>query len=668
MQAYTGKVLWVDLTHGTFTEENLPDTFYQKYLSGLGLAAALLYREIPPKADPLGPDNILAFASGLLTGTGSLFTGRWMAAAKSPLTGTWGDANCGGTLAPAIKQCGYDAIFFKGISDHPVYLFIGSHGPELRDATHLWGKDAIETEDALKLECAGRKKPEVACIGPAGERLSLIAGIVNDRGRLAARSGLGAVMGSKHLKAMVLAGSRPIYPHNWLKMRQLSERSRRKILMPFSFPPARIFLVLGTLIRKLPFGFTQSGLLLDGILAKWGTVGLTPSGVEMGDTPFKNWAGSRDDFPTIHGVTNPEMVLAREQNKYHCYSCPLGCGGIVRTPTTNNNGIDVGKVAEESHKPEYETICSFTTMLLNEDMPLVYQINDLLNRAGMDSISAGGAVAFAMECYEKGWLTLEETGGLELTWGNAHAIWTLVNQMITREGLGAWLADGVKKAAEHIQHGSAVAAIHAGGQEIGYHDPRLDPGMGLHASVEPTPGRHTTGSQLYYEMYQLWTRIPSLPTPTVFYRKPGKYEVSPDRTREAVAVSEFTQFYNGAGACMFGMLIGVDRVPIFEWMNAATGWTFTPQEYLQIGKRIQTVRQMFNIREGIDPHTLKINPRLSGQPPMQQGPNAGAKYDLDTMMSAYWLEIGWDSQSGIPTPQTIIDLALSDLVGIEGGI
>ena len=652
MNANTGKVLWVDLSRGTWHEEVLPESFYKKFLSGLGMASVLLYREIPVKADPLGPDNVLGFVSGLLTGTGSLFTGRWMAVAKSPLTGTWGDANCGGTLAPAIKQCGYDGIFFKGASQKPVYLYIGPHGPELRDATALWGKDAIETEDTLMKECAGKKKPAVACIGQAGENLSLISGIVNDRGRLAARSGLGAVMGSKKLKAVVLAGSMRIQVHNPLKMRLLSWSCRRKVLLPFRFPNSKVFILMGKLVSKLPFGFTFDGLLLDGILARWGTPGLMSYSAETGDTPFKNWAGSVKDFPSVHRVTDAEKILASEQHKYHCYSCPLGCGGIV----------SLGDKLPESHKPEYETIAAFTTLLLNQDMELTYQINELLNRAGMDTISAGNTIAFAMECYEKGWIGKEDTGGLELTWGNGPVILAVLQQMIKRKGFGALLTDGSKRAAMKLRPEAMEASIQAGGQEIGFHDPRLDPGMGLHASVEPTPGRHTTGAQQYYEMYHLWKRVPSLPKPTLFYGLDTRTEVSQERIQGAVANSEFAQFYNGAGGCMFGMLIGVDRVPVFEWMNAATGWNFSPEEYMKIGRRIQTLRQSFNVREGIHPMDLKVSPRLFGEPPLKEGPNKGKHFDLEAMMHAYWQAIGWDEKTGTPTSATLTELELTELV------
>jgi len=649
---YTGKVLWVDLAQGTFSEESIPDDTYRKFLGGIGLGAALLYREIPPKADPLGPENILGFMAGLLNGTGSLFTGRWMAVAKSPLTGTWGDSNCGGTLAFAIKQCGYDGILFKGISKHPVYLVIDHHGPQLQDARHLWGKDAVETEDWLTAEYGQRKHPAIATIGQAGENLSLISGIVNDRGRLAARSGLGAVMGSKKLKAVVLIGSRRVSSADPIRMRALALKCVRAIHLSLKYIPAGIMAVFGSLIGKLPFGFTQSGHLFSGVLSKWGTLGSYPSLVGMGDTPFKNWTGTQKDLPNVTKSIDPDLMIKSEKRKYHCRGCPLGCGGLVEMTTTK----------QESHKPEYETTASFTSMLLNEDMGLVYEINDQLNRAGMDSISAGGTIAYAMECYEKGWITKKETGGIELTWGNAEAIQKVLDQMIRREGFGAHLTDGTKKAVEIFGTQTQGAAIHAGGQEISYHDPRLDPGYALHASVDPTPGRHTTGALLYMDMYRLWTRVPGLPSSTQFFKKSSRFESGGNRTVSAVAVSNFTQFYNSVGACYMGMLIGVDSVPIFEWANAATGWDLSPEEYLRIGQRIQTLRQMFNIREGIDPHNQKISQRLTGKPPLESGPNKGVEYDLEILMQAYWQQIGWNPDTGIPTRETLTALDLTDII------
>lgn len=630
---------------------------YRQYLGGNGLGAALLYREIPPGADPLGAENILGFLPGLLTGAGSLFTGRWMAVAKSPLTGTWGDSNCGGTLALAIKQCGYDGIFFKGISPAPVYLLIDAGGPKLLDARHLWGKDAIETEDWLAQKHGGKKLPAVAAIGQAGETLSLISGIVNDRGRLAARSGLGAVMGSKCLKAVVLVGSKRVVAHDPTQMKRLSEKCVQAINMPIQGIRSNLIAAYGKAVGRLPVGVNQPGLLFGSVVRKWGTIGTLPASVGLGDTPFKNWAGTYQDMPIVNDAINPEDMLRQEKRKYHCRGCPLGCGGIVRMP--------VG--GEESHKPEYETTVSFSTLLLSQDMPLVYEINEMLNRAGMDSISAGGAVAFAMECYEKGWITREDTGGLDLTWGNAAAVRALVEEMIRREGFGARLADGVARALQNLPPQAAEAAIHAGGQEIAFHDPRVDPGMALHASVDPTPGRHTTGAQLYYNMYRLWTRVPGLPTARWVYPKQHRTQPGNGRTTCAAVISNFTQFFASAGACYTGLLIGVDRVPIFEWTNAATGWNLAPQEYLRIGQRIQTLRQMFNIRQGIDPRRIRISARLTGHPAQQSGPNRGVSYELEPLVSTYWQEMGWDAATGIPTRAVLDDLDLWDVIPAEHG-
>jgi len=647
MKPYCGRILWVNLTTGTFANEELPESVYRMYLSGLGLAASLLYRHIPAGTDPLGPDNILAFVSGLLTGTGSLFTGRWMAAAKSPLTGTWGDANCGGTLSPAIKQCGYDGIFVSGASDHPVYLYVDNHGPQLREAADLWGKDTIETEEVLKKLGGGGREPSVACIGPAGERLSLIAGISNDGGRMAARSGLGAVMGSKKLKAIVLAGSRPMGSENPQEMMRLSRPCARIATHGIPLPSGRVMPLLGATLRHLPATVRMDGGLSLPIFRKWGTCGMDQASVEWGDTPVRNWSGSEKDYHRkLSDAIDPDRVLAREQRKYHCYSCPLGCGGICEWQ------------GRETHRPEYETIGAFSALLMCNDLDTIYAVNDQLNRAGMDTISAGGTIAWAMEAWEKGIITSTDTDGLALHWGDPAVVRRLVELMIAREGIGALLADGSLRAAHHFGHDSESFAIQAGGQEIAMHDPRLDPGYALHASVEPTPGRHTTGCQVYYDMYHLWTRLPGLPTPLPVSTKAGKYRADATQAAIGVANSCFTQLFNGVGLCMFGAMMGVDHIPVFEWLNAATGWHMTPEEYMETGRRIQTIRQLFNVREGIDPSSLAISPRAAGHPPLDQGANRGRSVPLTALMHDYWGRMGWDPGTGIPTTQTLQQLGI----------
>ena len=295
MTAYTGKILWVDLTKGRCNEEQLSEDIYYNYLSGIGLAARILYEKIPAGADPLGPDNILAFVSGLLTGTGSLFTGRWIVAAKSPLTGTWGDANCGGNFSPAIKKCGYDGIFFTGAAKSPVYLHIDSKGPKILPADDLWGKDATITEEIL-ISRSQKKKPAVACIGTAGEKLSLISGICNDRGRIAARSGLGAVMGAKKLKAVVLEGSLPIRAANSDEMKRLSKMCKKKSA-GLPMPGGNSLYLMGKLMGKMKFAPAMPGKLFASMYTKWGTSSLNQFCVEWGDAPIKNWKGTSKDYP-----------------------------------------------------------------------------------------------------------------------------------------------------------------------------------------------------------------------------------------------------------------------------------------------------------------------------------------------------------------------------------
>lgn len=631
-KGYMGKILMVDLTNGAFEEIDIPDAVYEKCLSGSGLGGFILYNAIPAGADPLGPDNVLGFVSGLLTGTGSLFTGRWMAVGKSPLTGGYGEANCGGNFSPAIKRCGYDGIFFKGISEKPVYLYIKKGKPELRDAAGLWGKDAIETEEILIKELAEKKKPRVACIGPAGEKRSLISGISNDMGRMAARSGLGAVMGSKNLKAVVLDGNKRVKAADPETIRKLSTECNKWVQFQPWFLSGKGIRFLGVMMRWLPVQTAMDGMLWKIMLRKWGTVAYNQLGLELGDAPVKNWSGSHLDYDkTQSSAIDPDAILEREVSKYHCYSCPLGCGGICS-----------GKGAvKESHKPEYETVLALSGLVLNSDIDSIFDLNDRLNRAGMDTISAGATVAFAMECYERGIITKADTDGLELTWGNTDAMIALVEKMIAREGIGDILADGVKKAAERLGKDTDRYAMHAGGQELPMHDGRFDPGFALHYAVEPTPGRHTIGSQMYYEMFRLWKRDKTLPRPWLMYRKAGKYYVTGRKARAAAACSKFINVLNGAGGCAFGAYIGVDRMPVFEWLNAAAGWNKTPHEYMDMGARLQVMKLAFNQKHGIDPKSFRPNPRALGEPAMTRGANAGRKVDIDRMSRKYWKQFRW---------------------------
>jgi len=648
-KGYMGKVLLVDLDKGTTSVEKIPDRVYENYLSGEGLGAYLLYKWIPAGADPLGPENVLGFMSGLLTGTGSLFSGRWMVVGKSPLTNTWGYANCGGNFSPMIKRCGYDGIFFKGISPKPVYLYMDSGKAQLRDAAHVWGKDAVESEEVLMEE--GGPGSRVACIGPAGEKLSLISGICNDGGRLAARSGLGAVMGSKRLKAVVLNGKKRIGVRNSLHMKDLSKKCNRWI----KYVPKHMLdlnYYVGAFQRISPVCMALNGPMVMLLLRNYGTSCLNQLSVENGDAPIKNWKGSNVDFGKEKSrFTSSQAIADREFVKYHCYSCPLGCGGKAQLP---------GK-SGETHKPEYETLIALGGLCLNDDPDSLYHMNDMLNRAGMDTISAGAVAAFAMECYEQGVLTKEDTGGLELVWGNTQAVVSLIEKMIAREGIGDILADGVKVASKRLGKGSEQYAMHVGGQEVPMHDGRNDPGCNVHYAVEPTPGRHTLGSQLFYELYALWTVFPELPKIPPLYLKKTRFLADEEKALSEAACSKWMNIGNAAGFCLFGLQMGASRIPVFDWLNAATGWDKSPRDYMAIGARIQTLKQAFNIKHGIDPRSMKVHDRMVGKPVMQEGANKGHTMDLDKMVRDYWCQFGWDPHTGRPGEAALADLKLLDL-------
>lgn len=659
MKGYFGAVLFVNLSTGEIRTEAIPDSVYEQFLAGVGLGAYVLYRHIPAGADPLGPENMLGFVSGLLTGTPDFETGRWMAVCKSPLTGGWGDANCGGTFSPAIKQCGYDAIFINGVSPAPVYLYVDDQGAEIRSADHVWGLDSVETEAILKKENQHAKNPQVAVIGPSGEKLSLISGICNDGGRIAARSGVGAVMGSKRLKALVLAGSQVIRYHDPDGMKAISKGlvlKVSKLKLP-GFIPAGIFAFVGKIMGRMKKTAPVDGMLSTLMIKKWGSSVNNALGVTMGDTPIKNWTGSAVEYNSAYyRHLNPDALLRRETRKYHCFGCTIGCGGIV-----NIQDLSAGKF-DHSHKPEYETCAVFGGLVMNKDLDVILLINELLNRAGMDTISAGGTVAFAIECYANGILRPDMTGGLELNWGDAQAILRLVKMMIAREGLGDLLADGVRVAARKLGPQAALYAMHAGGQEPGMHDARMDPQLGLHFSADPTPGRHTIGSTQLYDVLHLWEKVSWAPNPGA-YEKASEYIPSERLAKKTVAGSCFKELTDGAGGCYYAMLMGVNNWDLFAYLNKATGWEKTPDEYMQIGKRIQTLRQMFNIKHGLDPWQFRLSPRMAGIPPLTGGPLKGKTLQIDEMLRLHWHAFGWDETTGIPTPATLSDLNLNLLTG-----
>ncbi|MEW6261690.1 MAG: aldehyde ferredoxin oxidoreductase family protein [Thermodesulfobacteriota bacterium] len=654
-QGFHGRVLHVDLSSGRHEFEGLGEDFYRKHLSGAGLGAKVLWDRLKPGADPLGPDNILGFTTGLLTDTGTLFTGRFMVVGKSPLNNSWGDANCGGYFAPYLKRCGIDGVFFQGRSEAPVYLYVDHEKVEVRDAAGLWGLDAVETEKKLK-ETHGQKA-QVACIGPAGEKLCRFAGVANDGGRYAARGGLGAVMGSKHLKAVVAAGKDRVGVADKAKVSRLTQAFNKKLEGGKGLQRIlgdRLVGIVGWITRTGPVYTRQPADLWRQILRKFGTSGITAMSAESGDSPIKNWGGiGYTDFPLSRSQKiGAETVFRYEAKKYGCYSCPIRCGGLMK--------VDGPYPLEETHKPEYETLCAFGSLSLNDDIHTIFKMNDLCNRGGLDTISCGGVVALAVECFENGLLTKADTGGLELRWGNGRDMVRLVEMIIAREGLGDLLAEGARRAAEKIGRGAEKYAVHCGGVEAPMHDPKFDPGFMPLYACEATPGRHTTAAYVHLDLQLLeksFKRAKKIPG-VVTRKQRHRY----DGAGEALAVEVyFKMLMDGAGVCLFGTSVG-GPMPLCDWLNAVTGWNLDSDEYLVIGERIETLRHAFNVREGLNPiRDFQVNPRIYGQPPFNKGPAKGVTVDLDTMCRSFYQAMSWDLETGRPRLEYLQKLGLEEV-------
>lgn len=617
---YAGRIGFVDLSTGEIKEEKLDEKMAHDFIGGYGLGVRILLERQKAGIDPLGPENILGFTTGPLTGTPVPTGSRYTVVCKSPLTGGWGDANSGGFFGDELKRAGWDALFISGIAPSPRYLFVTNDGIELKDAAQLWGKDTVETEEMLAEEL-GDSKIRVACIGPAAEKLSLISGIVNDKGRIAARSGVGAVMGSKRLKAVAVRGKGKVAVVDSERVKQL---------------------------RK-DFIKEMKGLAFIRGLIDYGTCDLTSNLVTGGASPVKNWlhAGIHA-FPTVDKIGKGDGYVKYQQKRYGCANCPIACGGIL--------SITEGKYhLSEMHKPEYETIAAFGGMCLNDDLFSIFKLNDMCNRGGIDTISAGSAIAFAMECYEHGIITRADTDGIELTWGNAEAIIAMLDKIINREGFGDVLADGVKVAAQRIGKGAEKFAMHIGGQEPGLHNALFLPGRGTGFVGDPTPGRHTTGGGFT----KVDTNGTIAPYPGLQFSGFERYEYKSKGPASAVA-SNYWQVGNCAGLCLFSVVFtGV--FPLLDFFSAVTGRDMSVEEVLETGARVQTLRQLFNVREGVGPSKVRLPDRMAGIPPKSEGPMKDITIDIDALAGEYRKAMGWNPDSGYPAEDTLAKLGLTEL-------
>ena len=591
MYGYIGKMLFVNLSNGDIEVRDLDEQDAKNFLGGAALGAKILYDEMPANTDWDAPDSIFGIVTGPLVGSGAFFGGRYTVVSKSPVTNAWNDANSGGFFAPDFRKAGYDALFIKGIAEKPVYIWIDNGKVEIKDASHLWGLTTLETEDALREEI-GDKKINAALIGPAGENLSYISAVMNDGHRAAARGGPGAVMGAKKLKAVVVRGDHKIEVADKATLVETSK-------------------AIGKWIKEGPLAGPASGL------STFGTGGNFVSSALSGDAGTKNWKGAAVvDYPEEigNGVTASQIDSKYNTGKYACAVCPLGCGAMYK--------IENDKWPELHHttRSEYETVGAFGSLLLISDYEAISMLNHLSNEYGLDTMSAGGTLAWAMECYEEGVISQEEFDGLDPKWGNADAAIELMHKIGRSEGCGSWLKLGSQGAADYLGRGHEFLVV-ASGIEEPQHDSRWAPGRARLYKYDPTPGRHVKGG--------LGMGQGNQPAEVKHnYRNTG--------FRDALVTSD-TEIVHASGIChMSGMATPPGSQ--LKMVNAATGFNYSPYDWYFLGLRMWHMRNAFNLREGwrrkdytmSDRHTLGT----------EYGPLKGVDVDVELLADNFFNTIG----------------------------
>lgn len=610
MGGYLEKILRVDLTKEKITTEKLKEETQKKYLGGAGLAAKILYDELKPGIDPLGPENKLVFATGPLTGTKAPSSGRHLVAAKSPLTGIWGEATSGGFWGAELKFAGFDAIIIEGQSEKPVYLWIKDGEAELKDASKIWGKNVYQTEDIIR-ESLGDKKIIISSIGPAGEKLVKIACIMNDKDRAAGRCGLGAVMGSKKLKAIAVRGTQSIPIEDPETFDETVKKFREAI---------------------------KANILIETV-SKQGTNSAVSGLNMMGTLPTQYYKeGVFENANKIDGNALMEITT----KKFACYACPIACGrGHVEVKSGPFTGIS-------GAGPEYETVAAFGSLCMNSDLGTIVKAGIICDQLGIDTISAGNITAFAMECYEKGILTVKDTEGIELKWGNPEAIVKLVEKIAMKEGIGKTLSEGVKSAAKKFGRGAEEFAMHVKGLEIPMHEPRGYKGLGLGYATSNRGACHLRPASQMVE-------IICQARPELGFTKVTKQYEFEGKGLVIKGSQDYKTMVDSLVACNFTYEV-YTYLPneLAKMLTALTGHNFTVQDLVKIGERTFNLQRLFNIREGITGKD-DILPKRFTQEKTTKGPTAGQIVELEPMLKEYYTARGWD-EKGIPTKKKLTEL------------
>lgn len=612
---YTGKILNVNLSRSSYNQEKLDQNIARHYLGGSALCTWLL-AGMNWKKDPFDPGIDLVFATGPITGTPAPSSARYVVASKSPLTGGWGEAHASGYWGPELKYAGFDAILVQGKAESPAYLWIHDGEVEIRPAQHLQGKDTYETEALLRSELNDGKL-RVLCIGPAGEKLSRMAAIINDHGRAAARGGLGAVMGSKNLKAIAVRG------HGKLSLADENEFKRlsKSLFQTISKSPAR---------KALNAHGTNVGM--EGFYT-------------AGDVPIKNWQQGewREGIAKVFGPAMTETILT---GKYTCRGCPIACGRMIEV----KDGIYAGL---KGKGPEYETVAAFGPLCLNDDLASIAKANDLCNRLGLDTISTGATIAMAMECYEKGLLSSSDLDGLDLCWGNQKALVSLVEKIGRREGIGDLLAEGSVRAAKRIGKGAEDFAIHVKGFELPMHDPRAFNSWAVSYPSVPRGGCHIAAPTYWLER---GVTFPGLGYPEPLDR------FSPDEKGRWTAIfQDFCEVIESMVTCKFAMYGGLRSPHVVDLISSCTGWEIDLPQILRIGERANNIKRLINLSLGFEKADDTLPKRLLTFS-LKEGGTEGHLPDQKRLMSDYYHFRGWTDQ-GRPTRKKYDELNLDEALG-----
>jgi len=616
---YHRRILRVNLTDGQITVETPDDVFYRRYLGGAGFVAYYLLKEVPPDTDPLGPGNRLIVACGPLTGAPLAGSGRNAIGARSPLTGAMGESEVGGFWGAELKAAGFDAIIVKGQAVSPVYLWVHDGEAELRDASHLWGLENKPAHTAIREELS-EKRARVALCGPAGEKLVRYANIMADLKHAAGRTGLGAVMGSKKLKAVAVRGTGKL---------------------PLA-DPAQV----GALARWMRDNYRD----LMGKLADLGTGVSTVPYSRSGALPVRNFRDGHLDGADVLGREGlAETVVVRMES---CYACAVGCKKVA--------ALDEPYPVDPAYGgPEYETATGLGSNCGVTDVYAVTKASERCNALGLDSISAGGTIAFAMECFEEGLLTPEDTGGLDVRFGNAEVMLQLLELIAARQGIGNLLAEGTKRAAERIggpgssvprtEGGAERFAVHVKGQEMPYHDPRIQHGLGLGYAISYTGADHM--HNVFDSDYEHEAGMGSVRNLGVLEPMPATW-LGPEKVRAVIYGSLRQHLDNCLCLCNF---LPYRNDQVVEAVRAVTGWDTNVWELWKAAERLVTMARAFNVRQGFTPADDRLPPRMAE--PL--GP--GAPIDpaaVEAALRLYYEMMGWDPVTGVPRAAKLYELGI----------